>query len=170
MASVTEILRNRIAGKATYLTCFDANGHKFELRPNADTHSLDAYYNGAVAPAGALRKVSAKTASYTVLESESGTLFTTSGASGAVTFTLPALANVAAGTWFEFFNVADQDMIVASGDADKMVVFNDAAADSIAFSTAAEQIGSGVRVVSDGALWLVFVFLGAETATPTIAT
>jgi hypothetical protein len=111
----------------------------------------------------------AKTADYTVVAADNGKLFTTQGASAAVTFTLPALA---AGLRYGFYNEADQDMIVAAATADTMVVFNDLAADSIAFSTTAEQIGSGIEVMAnaDATKWLVWVYLGAETVTPTIAT
>lgn len=118
-----------------------------------------------------LLRVVAKTSSYTVSKADHGTIFTTEGAGGAVTFTLPATANLPTGWYCDFFNVADQDMIVAAGTADTLVVFNDAAADSIAFSTTSEQIGSGMRCVKlTTTLIGVFVFLGAETATPTIVT
>lgn len=121
---------------------------------------------------GAYEKIAAKAASYQVLPTDLGALFTTTGASGAVTFTLPAFADIQTGWNARFFNTVDQNMIVAAAtaDADKMVAFNDVAADSIAFSTASEKIGAGVEVVYDGTKWLTFVFLGAETQTPTIAT
>lgn len=114
-------------------------------------------------------RVVAKTANYTVLPADNNTLFTTRGAGAAVTFTLPALDR---GLRYRFFNEADQDMIVASVATDTMVAFNDLAADSIAFSTTAEQIGGSIEVIAndDETKWLVFVNLGAETQTPTIAT
>jgi len=126
---------------------------------------LDA--NGFINPIAFKMNVVAKTASYTVLATESGTVFTTSGSAGAVVFTLPTAA---AGLCYWFINAADQDMTITSTPADKFVLFNDVAADSIAFSTASEKVGGGVFVVSDGTNWFGFVHLGTETQTPTIAT
>lgn len=115
------------------------------------------------------RDVVAKTADYTVVAGDNNRIFTTRGAAGAVNFTLPTLAK---GLRFRFFNEADQNMTVTSAAADTMVVFNDLAADSIAFSTAAEKIGGSIEVFANdnASKWLVFVNLGAETQTPTIAT
>lgn len=116
--------------------------------------------------------IEAKTADYQVKTEDIGKILTNRGASGAVTFTLPAVTSptLPAGWWVEFFVVAGQNVTIASsGSLDNLVAFNDATADSIAFSTATELIGNGVRVVWDGTSWLVFVALGAETATPTIA-
>lgn len=146
----------------------DSAENVFKLKAKTD-EGLEFLRNGVrTAP---LLRVVAKTASYTVLEADHGTVFTTEGAGGAVTFTLPATADLPTGWYCDFFNAADQDMIVAGGTADTMVVFNDLAADSIAFSTTAEQIGSGMRCIKlTGSLIGVFTFLGAETVTPTIVT
>jgi len=115
------------------------------------------------------KNVVAKTANYTVTASDKNTIFTNQGASGSVTFTLPTLAK---GLKYRFFAEAAQNLIVASAVADTLVVFNDAAADSIAFQTASEIIGGGIEVIAnaDATKWLVFVSLGAETQTPTIVT
>lgn len=114
-------------------------------------------------------RVVAKTTSYTVTAADRGTLFTNQGAAGAVTFTLPTIAR---GLYYSFFVEADQNVIVASAVGDIMVVFNDATADSVAFQTAGEKIGSSVTVFAnaDGTKWLAEVHLAAETVTPTIAT
>lgn len=117
---------------------------------------------------GTWKDVVAKTANYTVTTADCDTLFTNRGASGAVTFTLPATASK--GLRFGFFVVANQDVTVTAGTADTMVCFNDAAADSIAFSTSSEKIGAMVEIIGDGTGWLTLVHLGAETQTPTIAT
>lgn len=114
--------------------------------------------------------IEAKTANYSVTAADCGKTFTNRGATGAVNFTLPATAEIEAGWWARFFVVADQNVTVTSATADTMSVFNDATADSIAFSTVAERIGGGIEVVWDGTSWLTFVSLGAETQTPTIAT
>ncbi len=117
---------------------------------------------------GSFRTVIAKTGNFTVLEAQNGTLFTNRAAGGAVTFTLPTTAKK--GLHYGFFVVADQNVIVAGGSADTMVVFNDATADSIAFQTASEKIGGMIEVYGDGTGWLTKVSLGAETQTPTIVT
>lgn len=119
-------------------------------------------------PLGALRKIVAKTADYTVLDADTGTLFTTTGATGAVNFTLPAAEKV--GLHYEFFNTVDQNMTVTAGTADTMVVFNDVAADSVSYSTSSEKIGGGFRVIADGTKWLVFPYLGADSQTITVVT
>lgn len=98
----------------------------------------------------------AKTADYTVVAADAGTLFTTTGAAGAVVFTLPTIA---AGLGpFEFLNTVDQNMTIASaGSLDNIVALHDVAADSIAFSTAGEKIGARVRVRANqaGTKWYV---------------
>ena len=112
---------------------------------------------GQIPNLAALLRTVAKTASYTVTTDDSGTVFTTTGATGAVVFTLPAVATASAGCFYIFVNTVDQDMTVTSGTADKLVYDGDAAADSLAFSTASHKIGGAVLVVCDGANWLSFV-------------
>lgn len=98
----------------------------------------------------------AKTADYTVTEADAGTLFTTVGASGAVIFTLPAIR---AGLGpFEFLNMVDQNMTIASaGSSDNIVWDNDASVDTLAFSTASHKIGGRLRfrVNAAGTKWYV---------------
>ena len=113
--------------------------------------------------------VVAKASDYTVTAADNNRIFTMQGAAGAVNFTLPAIDR---GLRFRFFNEANQNMTVTAATADTMVVFNDLAADSIAYSTANERIGGSIEVIAnaDETKWLVFNNLGAETQTPTIAT
>lgn len=113
------------------------------------------------------RTVTAKTADYTLLSADSGGVFTTRGAAGAVIFTLPAVAT-STGFEYTFINSADQNMTVTA-PAGTLVAFNNVGATSIAFSTATEKIGGAVKVVCDGTKWFAQVLLGAETQTPTIA-
>lgn len=97
----------------------------------------------------------AKTADYTILPADNGTLFTNAGAAGAVVFTLPAIAK---GYFLGFFVVANQNVTVASaGSNDNIVVINDAAADSVAFSTNNEKIGGYVELFTSlaGDKWYV---------------
>lgn len=101
--------------------------------------------------------VVAKTTSYTILPTDPcGTLFTNRGASGAVTFTLPAATAVPAGTYYEFLGIADQNILVASAPADTLNGLNDAAADSLAMSTSMQKIGGHMRVVNDGTAWSAY--------------
>jgi hypothetical protein len=97
----------------------------------------------------------AKTADYTVVAADAGTLFTTTGAAGAIIFTLPALA--AGRGPFGFLNVVDQNMTVASAEGDNIVALHDASADSVAFSTASQKIGGHVLVWANaaGTKWYV---------------
>lgn len=113
-------------------------------------------------------EISAKAASYTVTTGDFGKFFTTRGATGAITFTLPAVTAGMAGAAVEFFNIADQDMIVA-GTAGELVTFNDAAANSVATSTSSEQIGSHIKAICDGTSWLI-ILSTEETQTATVAT
>lgn len=104
----------------------------------------------------------------TVTAADNNTLFTNRGAGGNLAVTLPATAYK--GLRYGFFTVAAGTLTITAGTADTMVVFNDSAADSIAYSTASEIIGNMVEVIGDGTGWLTINHLGAETATPTIAT
>lgn len=114
---------------------------------------------------GPLREVS-KAADYVVVASDAGTLFT---ATAAVNFTLPALA---AGLGpLEFLNLADSNMTVTSAAGDDIVWDNDAAADSLAFSTASHKIGGRLRfmVNAAGTKWYV-ENLSPATCTVTVVT
>ena len=103
---------------------------------------------------GELRTVTAKTSDYTVTAVESGTIFTTEGAGGAVNFTLPSQG---AGLHFWFMNAENQNMTITSDTADTLVTFNDVAADSIAFSTSNEKVGGAAFVFSDGTKWMAML-------------
>lgn len=112
------------------------------------------------------KDIVAKTTDYTVLAADNGTLFTTTGAGGAVNFTLPTKA---ANMVYGFYNVVGQNMAVLSaGSLDDIVGMNDAAADSITFSTASQLIGACLLVMTneDATKWLAFnISAGANAAT-----
>lgn len=132
------------------------------------TPALDG--NGFIADMQWKPKVLAKTAAYTVNANESGTIFTTEGATAAVTFTLPAASD---GPWvFEFYAAEDFDMTVAAATADTMVCFNDVAADSYAFSTASEIIGGSIKVFSAGGsvVYVQDLSRGGHVQTATVTT
>lgn len=146
----------------------DGDANVFKLKATEDVGFEILRNNVRTQP---YKRVVAKTANYTVLLEDHGTFFTTEGAGGAVTFTLPATASLPTGWYADFFVAADQNMTVTAGTADTGVAFNDIAADSVAFSTASEKVGNCIRVIKlTGTLVGYVVQLGAETATPTVAT
>lgn len=85
-----------------------------------------------------------KTANYTVLATENGALYDNAGATGAVVFTLPTIAN---GLVYGFSVQADQSVTVNSAAGDDIIVPNDASADSVAASTVGDKVG---------ALWVLY--------------
>ena len=108
-----------------------------------------------------------KTAAYQVLSTDNGALFDNVGASGAVTFTLPALAN---GYYFGFRVQADQSVTVASSEGTNMIALNNASASSVAFSTGSQKIGGMVVVYTNpGATKWVVENRSAGTNTITVA-
>ena len=106
----------------------------------------------AKVPKGTRRPVTAKTTDYTLTKGESGGIFTTEGAAGAVNFTLPAPE---VGLNYLLYCAEDQTLTLTSDTVDTLIVFNDVAADSVAFSTSAEKVGGAFFVFSDGAKWMV---------------
>ena len=95
------------------------------------------------------------TATHAVLASESGVLFTTRGATVAVTFTLPAVTDLPIGTEYRFYSTSAYGMVIASnGSLDNILTMNDATADSITCTTASRIIGASVHVIWDGVAWL----------------
>lgn len=141
---------------ATDYVLWDASANKLSLAGDAFL-LLDSYQ----------RTVTAKTTDYTLTAADSGGMFTTTGAAGAVNFTLPAVAT-STGYEYTFINTVDQNMTITA-PANTLVAFNNVTATSIAFSTVGEKVGAAVRVVCDGAKWIAQVMLAAETQTPTIA-
>lgn len=119
---------------------------------------------GILDPAGGkIIRTIAKTANYQILDpftltgtggDASGTVFTTRGAGGAVTFTLPVITARLAGVFYDFLGVANQTFTVA-GAAGTVVTFNNAAAASVAASTAGGKIGAHMRAICDGTSWHV---------------
>jgi hypothetical protein len=101
------------------------------------------------------RKITAKTAAYTVTAEESGTLFTNRGATASVTFTLPAVTGLPIGTHYSFYSVTNAGLAVASnGSADNITTMNDLSADSITMTTDSRAIAAAVDVIWDGTRWL----------------
>jgi hypothetical protein len=100
--------------------------------------------------------VTAKTASYSILEDDIGTTFTNRGDTDAITFTLPVVTNLPVGWWccvnaVDAFDVA----VISEGSSDNIVVLADKTADSVKWSTSGEIIGAGAKFLWDGTGWLV---------------
>ncbi len=112
----------------------------------------------------------AKTANYQCLAADHGRFFTTLGAAGEVDFTLPAASAALAALGWEatFFNAVDQVMKVI-GTAGQVVTFNNAAATSVALSTAGEKIGGGFRAKCISSAKFAVMPLNEETQTVTVA-
>lgn len=109
-----------------------------------------------------------KTAAYTVQARETGTWFLTTGATAAVTFTLPAISD---GPFIFFFvAVADIGMTVAAAAADTLLTFNDAAADSVGFAQASEIMGGFVIAGCDGTTVFALTPISAHSQTVTVTT
>jgi hypothetical protein len=84
----------------------------------------------------------------------SGCLVTTTGAGGAVNFTLETPAAGNAGVNYTIINTVDQNMVITctghigtKGAANK---------NTVTFSTGGEKIGATVRVICDGTTWWVY--------------
>lgn len=103
------------------------------------------------------RRTIAKTGNYSINPNKgdfSGTIFTNRGAGAGVTFTLPNPTPALAETHYRFVGVADQTFTVAA-PAGKAVAFNNAAATSLAASTAGQKIGAVIEAFCDGTSWLL---------------
>lgn len=111
------------------------------------------------------KRLQTKTANYSVLASDNFTIFDNTGAAGAVTFTLPPIAN---GYDFLFHVTADQNVLVTSNEGTNIVAFNNASASTVAFQTGGARIGGTLRLVSNaaGTKWYAFnMSAGANTIT-----
>jgi hypothetical protein len=110
---------------------------------------------------GWAQPVEAKTASYTVVPTDIGKLFTNRGAAGSITFTLPLSSTELSGWWCEFATVAAQAIVIASNAVDTLIVHADATADTV---TTAATIGQHFKVICDGTGMLVISNPSAASA------
>lgn len=109
-----------------------------------------------------IRRQVNKTASYTLVApgDRTGTTFTNLGASGSITFTLPAAS---AGNWgsvYRFLALADQTIVVQPPVADTGISLNDLAIDTLAIQTGSGKIGacieaSCVQMSSTSYQWVI---------------
>jgi hypothetical protein len=95
-------------------------------------------------------------------------------ASGALTITLPTPSAVFKGCWgWASHVVGTGHMTIGCATSDSIVAFNDATADSVALSTAADKIGGSFMFACDGSKWVVMPMNYADgvlVQTLTIAT
>lgn len=123
--------------------------------------TLDDNYNPD--PWGSWGATIVKTAAYTVTQGDNNTLFVLNGG-GAVTFTLPVPVP---GLRYGFVNMANQNMIITCAATGQLIAFNNAAAQTVTFSTAGNLIGAfaiftAVRTGAGTSQWVL--------ETPTAAT
>ena len=114
---------------------------------------------GSWGEAGAAAEV-AKTASYQLLASDAGSIFTNTGAVGSVTFTLPAIA---AGLGpFEVIATAAQNVLVTSTEGTNVVAPGNASASTIALQTGGDIIGGHLifRANAAGTKWCMSKLCG----------
>ncbi len=91
------------------------------------------------------KQIVTKTANYTLVASDNFTLFNNAGATGAVTFTLPAIAS-GNGYYFGFApEVTNQNFLITSAEGGNIIWLNNLAQNTLAFQTGS-QIAGGFLV------------------------
>lgn len=128
--------------------------------------------SGAIDPDGSAylqldafrRTIAAYTANHTCAATESGYVFSNTGATESVGFTLPAVAT-STGLTYEFELTADATVSITA-PADKLVAYKDPVATALTFVEG--SVGNKVSVVCDGAKWIADVDLAGPSATYSI--
>lgn len=165
--SVQDAVEHSIAGASSAVVIGDELGNLFRIQ--AAGGLLNVTKNGtAIGSAAAINgrmRIVTKTANYTVLDTDSGTIFNNLGASGTVVFTLPAVAT-SAGLHYRFIGAVVAQIITITAPASTLVTYNNIAATSV--STGTVNAGMGFEVYCDGALWYAFPNM-AVTANTTVA-
>ena len=115
------------------------------------TSLLDLTQNEATGPKVLLR-IQNKTASYTVLQSDSGTVFTNYGDTNAIVYTLPT--SITKGWFALFINMVNYSMTVTNGTAGALITHDSLVANSVDFDTGSEMIGQAVFVFSNGSAFV----------------
>lgn len=93
-------------------------------------------------------RVQTKTADYSVLNTDTGTIFTTYGDGDAINFTLPV--HPEEGLCYLFVSAVDYAMTITAGTADTLITHHDTGADSVDFDQTDNMIGQAVLVLADG--------------------
>lgn len=118
----------------------------------------------------------AKTASYTIRPASDapGTRFSNRGATGTITFTLPAPAQRLKGFWYGFEIQADYTLIVAGATAGDLATLGNAAANNVSYAIASNKLGRRIFAECDGTQWFCYGIgeafcVNGVQITPTIA-
>lgn len=108
------------------------------------------------------RRFQTKTANYSIVASDNLSQFNTFGATGAVTFTLPPIAN---GYYFGFSCEAAQNMAVSSFEGGNIIALNNLVANTLTFSTGGQLISGNLVFYTNpaGTKWI------CENRTPGVA-
>lgn len=111
------------------------------------------------------RTVTAKTADYTVLAGDSGTIFTNGGAAGLVVFTLPDTAGCTSGvTYFTFYaREAGFSIRIQVDGSDHLYYWTNAGG-------AADVTGGGIMRGEDVGCFLTVLYVGGGVWMPTAIT
>lgn len=107
-----------------------------------------------VGPYGSIlvaRPIKPKTASYSVLNTESNTVLTNDGAAGTITFTLPTPN---AGLHYTFMNVENQSLVIDTPASTQIVSLTNAQGDSITSDTQYESITLIAHNSGSGGEWV----------------
>lgn len=108
------------------------------------------------------RTITAKTASYTITEADCGTTFTNAGASGAITFTLPAAAE---GLWYRFGVRAAQELRIDPNGSETISLPSTGVPSAAGKYIGADAVGETVEIeCCGGTNWAVRSYTGTWTA------
>jgi hypothetical protein len=116
--------------------------------------ALKQYLDGTVRPDnGSTGNFRAFTANYSIGDADGGDVLTNAGASGALTFQLPAPKN---GRVFRFMKIAQQNFVIKAGTTSKI---NGGGVNGTYTNSAAEA-AKFVEVASDGTDWYILSSTG----------
>ena len=104
----------------------------------------------------------------TLTEADRDKLITNEGATGSVTFNLPA-GTPKKDLAYYFYVMADQEVVVQTVAGDQIMTFNNAAADSVSITTASQHIGACLAFIGDGTQWKTYNLSNGNTITVTDA-
>lgn len=143
---------------------FQSNGMPNYLGMAPGLNANGQIFNMAWTP-----KVTALTGTaQTLTAAQSGTIFHNVGLTASITLTLPVIST--GPFYFKIIQGAGFSIVVTAATADTIITFNDAAADSVTFSTASEIIGGHYEVICDGTRLFVLPILASEAQTVSIVT
>jgi hypothetical protein len=124
--------------------------------------STSAFILNGISLYGQLLNVSAKTANYTVLTTDSATVFTNEGAAGAVTFALPAAT---VGLNYRFQVMAAQELRIDPNGTETIALPSTGAQSAAGAYIVADALGEWVNIVCVKAgQWVVQGYNGTWTA------